>query len=436
MAKANFKVIVIGGGPVGLTAAQALTKAGIDFLVLERRDTCTPEEGSGIAIGPTSYRLFDQLDLLDVFAKVGTPINTKKVLSRQGQVYNDYELHFKECHGRPIAFMSRIDLLKSLYETLPDSAKAKILTNKNITSVESLDQGVRVTCEDGSVHEGSVVWGADGVHSKTRKLMDEMAFIEHNPFPTAFQGMFGNIPRSAIPGTPAPGTDWESHGSVISSQFFTGEKLVWFIIYKRLPKPTTERVTFTQQDVDAFAEEIKDLHLTNQVKFGEVYPKRNFAGLLHLQEGIAPKRNFKRIALLGDAAAKITPNLGFGYNSGVLDVIQLTNQTKEMLAAEDDLEVSSQTIEKVFEEYAEDRKEYTQRIQDSAHRVVRTVTWGNSIRWVLDRYVYPFFGTEKWFAATLIGPVVAKQPVLNWVREKQFVSGSIPWKMRVEGEKV
>ncbi|KAK4167953.1 hypothetical protein QBC43DRAFT_376186 [Cladorrhinum sp. PSN259] len=438
MTKANFKVIVIGGGPVGLTAAQALTKAGIDFVLLERRDTCTPDEGSGIAIGPTTFRLLDQLDLLDVFDKVGTPINTKKVLSKEGLVYNSYELHFRECHGRPIAFMSRLDLLKSLYETLPDSSKAKCLTNKNIASIESLDTGVRVHCDDGSVHEGSVIWGADGVHSKTRRLMDEMASIPHEPFPTAFVGLFGNVSRSAVPGTPAPGTDWESHGSVISSQFFTGEKLCWFIIYKALPKPTAERVTYAQEDVDAFAEEIKELHLTDKVKFGDVFPHRNHAGLLHLQEGIAPKRNFKRIALLGDAAAKITPNLGFGYNSGVLDVIQLTNQLKEMLASEDSFEVpvATEKIEQLFEAYAADRKDYTRKIQDSAWRVVRTVTWGNSIRWMLDRYVYPFFGTEKWFAATLIAPVVSRQPVLSWVREKKFVAGNTPWKFRVEGEKV
>jgi 2-polyprenyl-6-methoxyphenol hydroxylase-like FAD-dependent oxidoreductase len=67
----------------------------------------------------------------------------------------------------------RRNFLKSLYEQLGD--KSKILLNKKVIAVELLDEGVRVRCEDGSVFEGSIVVGADGIHSRVRKEMQRLA---------------------------------------------------------------------------------------------------------------------------------------------------------------------------------------------------------------------------------------------------------------------
>lgn len=40
-----FQAIIVGGGPVGLTLAHTLDQAGIDYLILEARDTVLAEEG-------------------------------------------------------------------------------------------------------------------------------------------------------------------------------------------------------------------------------------------------------------------------------------------------------------------------------------------------------------------------------------------------------
>lgn len=65
MAAGIFKVIIVGGGPVGLTAAHALSLAGIDFLILERRDSIVLEEGASLVLGPNSLRVMHQFGLLD-----------------------------------------------------------------------------------------------------------------------------------------------------------------------------------------------------------------------------------------------------------------------------------------------------------------------------------------------------------------------------------
>ncbi|KAK1752821.1 hypothetical protein QBC47DRAFT_463326 [Echria macrotheca] len=437
-----FRVIVVGGGPVGLTAAHILTKASIDFVVLERRDSVHPDEGAGIAIGPTTYRLLDQLDLISQFDDIATPINTKNVMTRDGQLYNSYEFHMQEYHGRAIAFAHRHDILRTLYTSLPPEAQAGIKTSKRVTSISVTADGATVTCDDGSIETGSIVIGADGVHSKTRSLMAAQAGHAVPVFPAAFQGLFGNVPREKLPVETPPSDNWEAHSPRLSSQFFVGRDRAWFIIYRPLPKPTTDRVDYTDEDVKRFAEDIQDLHLTKDLTFGQVFPHVNKAGLTLLQEGVVEKRSYGRIVLVGDAASKITPNLGLGYNSGVLDVIVLINHLRGALrlasSKETDLggeteggvHISEEEITKVFEAYEADRKDLTAKVTASAYGVVRNHTWLNWFRRVFDRNLTPAMNLESWYGKSIIGPHLGRQPVMDWVEEKNLLEGKIPWTYR------
>lgn len=67
----DFKVIIIGGGPTGLTAAHALSKAGIDFVVLERRPKVAEDVGASLVLFPYSMRIMAQFGLLDKLQKLG-----------------------------------------------------------------------------------------------------------------------------------------------------------------------------------------------------------------------------------------------------------------------------------------------------------------------------------------------------------------------------
>jgi 2-polyprenyl-6-methoxyphenol hydroxylase-like FAD-dependent oxidoreductase len=65
-----------------------------------------------------------------------------------------------------------------LCQTLLDglgASKSKIRTGAGIDDIEVTKNGVRVRLSDGSVEEGSIVIGADGVHSRTRAIMQKLA---------------------------------------------------------------------------------------------------------------------------------------------------------------------------------------------------------------------------------------------------------------------
>jgi hypothetical protein len=75
MTATSFRVIVVGGGPVGLTAAHALSKAGIDFLVLERRPEIVIDAGSNLVLSPVGIRTMMQLGILKDINAVSSPLD-------------------------------------------------------------------------------------------------------------------------------------------------------------------------------------------------------------------------------------------------------------------------------------------------------------------------------------------------------------------------
>lgn len=57
-----FKVIIAGGSISGLVLANALERAEIDYLLLEKRDIA-PNVGQSIAVLPSTALVFEQLGL-------------------------------------------------------------------------------------------------------------------------------------------------------------------------------------------------------------------------------------------------------------------------------------------------------------------------------------------------------------------------------------
>jgi 2-polyprenyl-6-methoxyphenol hydroxylase-like FAD-dependent oxidoreductase len=68
-ASGGFRVIIAGGGIAGLTLANALEKAGIDYVLLEARDTITPKAGASIGFFANGSRILDQLGCFEDMEK-------------------------------------------------------------------------------------------------------------------------------------------------------------------------------------------------------------------------------------------------------------------------------------------------------------------------------------------------------------------------------
>lgn len=88
----RFSVIIAGGGPSGLTAALAFSKANIDFTLLEKYATVMPEAGSDLVLAPYGTRVLSQLGLYDDLVKVTTKLGTLHRVLHDGSRLGDSDL--------------------------------------------------------------------------------------------------------------------------------------------------------------------------------------------------------------------------------------------------------------------------------------------------------------------------------------------------------
>lgn len=83
----NFKVIVVGGGPIGLSAAQALHLAGIDFVVLEKRTDLCEDLGAALVMGPNSLRVLHQFGILESLRTICSELDETKSFEAGGRLF-------------------------------------------------------------------------------------------------------------------------------------------------------------------------------------------------------------------------------------------------------------------------------------------------------------------------------------------------------------
>lgn len=170
-------ILIAGGGLAGLSLALTLHDLGAKFIVLEASQEMKPL-GVGINIQPNAVReLFDLGITASDMDGVGVPakewalvgLNGSEVYSEPrgrdaGYLWPQYAAHRGEFH---------LLLYRKLIERAGDEA---VLLGHSVSSYENLPDGsvrAEVRRADGQTTtiEGSLLFGADGIHSNIRKQM-------------------------------------------------------------------------------------------------------------------------------------------------------------------------------------------------------------------------------------------------------------------------
>lgn len=156
-----MRIIVIGGGIGGLTAAIALNKAGIDAHVYERSPELR-EVGAGIAIAANALRALDVLGLGNAIRSEGIAGIQGGLRNRNGEVL--VAIPPDEIAGA-VVVMHRAELLAALAQQIDPE---RLHLNRECIRLEQDSDGVTARFRNGETAHADALIGADGLRSAVR----------------------------------------------------------------------------------------------------------------------------------------------------------------------------------------------------------------------------------------------------------------------------
>jgi len=167
----NKKVIITGGGIGGLAAALALTRAGIEVLLLEQADEIG-EIGAGIQLGPNAFAALDALGAGEAArsrAVFTDHITMMDAVNAEPVIRIETGEAFRERFGGPYAVIHRADIHLSILEVVRQNPLITFRTSTHVNDVRVNEGGVEVIDSDENVYTADAVIGCDGVKSVIRE---------------------------------------------------------------------------------------------------------------------------------------------------------------------------------------------------------------------------------------------------------------------------
>jgi salicylate hydroxylase len=311
-----MRVIVIGAGIGGLTAALALRRAGVDVRVYEQASELR-EVGAGIQLSPNATRILHRLGLADGLGRVGVrPAAIEHRRWQDGRVLLRQPLGemCEQTFGAPYYHLYRPDLLGVLSAALPSGV---VRLGHRCVSVTADGDEAEVTFEDGAVDRAAAVIGADGIHSTIRAAM----FGPESPWFSGSIAYRGLVPAERLGhlGLPLASNSWLGPGRHFVHYNVAGGRLVNFVAIVPAGDWRVESWSATGEVADALAE-FQGWHL--QVSTILAAADRTHRWALYDREPLATW-GMGRVTLLGDAAHAMLPFMAQGACQAIEDAAVL-----------------------------------------------------------------------------------------------------------------
>ncbi|OQD97285.1 hypothetical protein PENVUL_c084G02008 [Penicillium vulpinum] len=397
----DFKVIIIGGSVAGLTLALSLSKIGIDYIVLEKRAHVAPQEGASIGILPHGGRILDQLGLFGTVEESIEPLHTAHIHFPDGFEHtNASPSLLDDRFGLPLAFLERQKMLQILFDAQPH--KSKILCGKKVKKIDDFEESMTVYTEDGSTYTGDLVVGADGVHSRARTEMWQIAEkmqpgiisnAEKSSLTVQYTCVFGI--STAVPGL-VPGEQVASFNEKRSFLTFPGKngRTFWFLI-KRLGQEHaySSAPRFSSKDTETICHQFLEDIIYGDVRFNDLWSRKEVCSVTALEEGTFRRWSYRRIVCVGDSMHKMAPNTGQGANCAIEDVAALANMLHTcVVTTKRHCKPTTKELSNLLEGYTKTRLDRIEKVYKASRLVVRLQARDTLFLRIMGRYYIPHSG--------------------------------------------
>ncbi|GII76751.1 monooxygenase [Sphaerisporangium rufum] len=307
--------VVVGGGIGGLTAACALIHSGWTVTVCERAPALT-EVGFGLAMAPNAVKALDTIGLAGEVRRLAALQGPAGVRAASGRwlLRTSAEASLAR-FGEPTVLMMRAALVDLLANHLPDG------TLRLGTTVRAVDPATGTVTTDAGELRGDVVVAADGIRSPIRGAL----FPAHpGPVPSGVTGwrMLVETPGETLGGSES----WGGAGQVFGITPLAGERVYCYATAPLhrpgiLPGHRAELRRLFAGWHDPIPRLLAELKEENVIQ-NDIWSL----------EPPLPAFHSGRVALLGDAAHAMTPNMGQGACQSIEDAVVLAAELRPALA--------------------------------------------------------------------------------------------------------
>ena len=172
MSASAKKAIIVGGGIAGPVTAMALQRAGIEPVVYEAYASSAGDAGAFLTVAVNGLDALRVLDAHRPVLATGFPTRNIEFFSGSGKRLGEVPIGGTLPDGTVTHTIKRSDLYKALHEETIRRG-IRIEHGKRLVDARTTpDGGVDAFFEDGTQATGDLLIGADGIHSRTRAIID------------------------------------------------------------------------------------------------------------------------------------------------------------------------------------------------------------------------------------------------------------------------
>jgi len=223
------KVLIVGGGIGGLTAALCCLHFGHDVTVFEQAAELG-DVGAGIQVPPNAMKVLEALGLAESLAeKAFRPEAIEARMGESGRYIFTIPLAQQavDMWGSPYLHIHRADYIETLHKALNERAPQALRLGSVVIGCRPQDTGITLTLKSEEEFSGDVVIGAGGIKSTIR----ENLFGADTPHFTGNVAWRAVVPierlKSHIPNPTA--CAWMGRGRHAVTYRLNGGKLVNFV---------------------------------------------------------------------------------------------------------------------------------------------------------------------------------------------------------------